>query len=257
MTATDRTKLTAVVTGASGAIGRAIAKQLSLHNVHVWATGRNASTLAELAAWATKSATPIVAFPADLANEDDLGALGDMAANELDGLDLLVHAAGHLAIGDIAATDVQVLDEHYRVNVRAPYVLTRAFLPLLKRRAGQVIFVNSSVVTNPRAGLSHYAATKAALRTLADTLRQEVNADGIRVTTVYPGRTASAMQEKLWEPGTYRPELFSRPEDVATAVVSAWQLPRSTEMLEMWLRPTHKNSVLAPEAAARDRGGLE
>ena len=85
----------------------------------------------------------------------------------------------------------------WRINLRAPYLLPQALLPQLVARQGQVVLLNSSVWGNARAGSAAYAASKYALKALADALRAEVNPDGLRVLSVYPGRTASPMQAEV------------------------------------------------------------
>ena len=92
---------------------------------------------------------------------------------------------------------------------------------MLRTRRGQVVFVNSTIGLSTRAGAGQFAATQHALRAVADTLRDEVNPDGIRVTSVYPGRTATPRQATLHahEGRTYRPERLMQPDDVAAMVV--------------------------------------
>jgi NAD(P)-dependent dehydrogenase (short-subunit alcohol dehydrogenase family) len=129
----------------------------------------------------------------------------------------------------------------YRLNLRVPYLLTQRLLPLLRRSRGQVVFVNSSAGLHASAGLSQYAATKHALKALADSLRCEVNHDGVRVLSVYPGRTASPMQEHLHrqqpEVRPYRAADLLQPEDVAAVVVQALSLPRTAEVTDLHVRP--------------------
>ena len=88
-------------------------------------------------------------------------------------------------------------------------------------------------------GDAAYAASKTALKAVTDSLRSEVNADGIRVLSVYPGRTASAMQEALYkqEGRIYEPEKMLQPEDVAETVVSALSLKRTAEITDILIRP--------------------
>jgi len=130
----------------------------------------------------------------------------------------------------------------YRLNLRAPYLLTQRLLPLLRRARGQVVFVNSSAGLHAAAGTSQYAATKHALKALADSLRCEVNDDGIRVLSVYPGRTASPMQELLHNQhrADARPYVAAdllQPDDVAAVVVQALRLPRTAEVTDLHVRP--------------------
>jgi NAD(P)-dependent dehydrogenase (short-subunit alcohol dehydrogenase family) len=142
----------------------------------------------------------------------------------------------------VATSPVDVLDHLYRVNVRAPYLLTQRLLPLLRRARGQVVFVNSSATMHASPGIAQYAATKHALRGLADSLRCEVNDDGIRVLSVYPGRTASPMQEHLHREQSpcapYRAADLLQPDDVAAVIVQALRLPRTAEVTDVHVRPS-------------------
>jgi short-subunit dehydrogenase len=127
-------------------------------------------------------------------------------------------------------------------NLRSPFVLTRRLLPSLLRAQGDVVFMNSSAVFNPRADNSAYTASKAALKSFADCLRAELNPGGVRVLTVYPGRTATPMQAEIFaaEGRPYRPELLLQPEDVASSVLGAILLPRTAELTELQIRPALK-----------------
>ena len=135
---------------------------------------------------------------------------------------------------------VEDFDLQYKTNVRGPYLLTQILLPLLKLRQGQVIFINSrAVFLNARPGLGQYTATKQALKALADSFRQEVNGEGIRVISVYPGRTSSPMQQTVFktEGKIYQPELLMQPADVAATIVNALCLPRTAEVTDITMKP--------------------
>ena len=141
---------------------------------------------------------------------------------------------GAFTIGRIETTPVNQLDALYMADVRLPFVLTQALLPLLKLGPGQIVFINSSQGLSARATTGPYAATQHALKALADSLRQEVNADGVRVLSVYPGRTATARMESLYEieGRKYQPELLLQAEDIAQIVVASLQLPRTAEVTD-------------------------
>lgn len=170
--------------------------------------------------------------------------LAEDAAREFGRVDLLVHAAGIMEHGPVEDLPIELLDAHYRSNIRLPYRVTQSLLPLLRKGPGQIVFVNSSIVFGgPRADVSRYAAFQHAVRAFADTLRQEVNADGIRVLSVYPGRTATTRQARLFakEGKPYRPEQLLQPEDIATMVTCALGLPRTAEVTDISLRPMLKS----------------
>jgi NADP-dependent 3-hydroxy acid dehydrogenase YdfG len=169
-------------------------------------------------------------------------ALAEQLHRDWDAIDILVHSAGVYAMGKLEAAPVTDLDLQYRTNVRAPYLLTQALLPLLRRRQGQVVFINSSVGLAARGQVGSYAATKHALRALADSFRDEVNVEGLRVLSVYLGRTASPMQAMIhtMESKTYHPEYLLQPSDVAAVVLNALCLPRTAEVTDIHIRPMRK-----------------
>ena len=236
--------MTALVTGATSGIGRAIAAALAAGGMPVWAVGRRPEALDALAA----DHPSVRGERADLGDDDDVDRLVSTLAVEAAGLDVLVHAAGVATLGCVASAPVDALDAMYRLNLRVPYVLTQRLLPLLRRARGQVVFVNSSAGLHASAGTSQYAATKHALKALADSLRCEVNDDGVRVLSVYPGRTASPMQERLHsqrsqppETRPYRAADLLQPDDVAALVVQALSVPRTAEVTDLHVRPFIKS----------------
>jgi NAD(P)-dependent dehydrogenase (short-subunit alcohol dehydrogenase family) len=229
----------ALVTGATSGIGRAVALELARRGGSLLLSGRSTERLEEVAGLARGLAAEATVHACDLAREEELRRLSQKVRAHAPGLDLLVHAAGVYRAGrvaDVAAGDLDVL---YAVNVRAPYVLTRELLPGLRLSHGQVVFVNSTAVFGSEPGLAAYGLTKHALRALADHLRAEVSPDGIRVLSVYPGRTATPMQESIHaaEGKPWVPERLLRPEDVAAAVLDAVGLPRGAEVTDLRIRP--------------------
>jgi short-subunit dehydrogenase len=152
---------------------------------------------------------------------------------------VLVHCAGAIALGRFAELPLEALDEQYHVNVRAPIQLTQRLLPALQAVRGQIVFVNSSAGLAARAGVSQYGATKHAQKALADSLRDEVHSAGVRVLSVFPGRTATPMQERVrcMEGRSYDPVACLQPNDVASVVLAALEMPRSAEVKDISIRP--------------------
>lgn len=235
--------LVAAVTGASSGIGQAIAVALAKHGGMVCASGRDAARLQETIARAGPDAH-MVPFPADLGDDRNIARLQQLLMAEFGHVDILVHCAGviqHSLMGDARIED---LDRQYAMDLRLPYLLTQTLLPQLKAAQGQIVFINSSLGLNARRPeTGQYAAAQHALKAIADSLREEVNADGVRVLTVYPGRTATPRQARLYEQqGTaYSPELLMQPEDIAAMVVAALALPRTAEVTEISMRPMRKS----------------
>jgi NADP-dependent 3-hydroxy acid dehydrogenase YdfG len=231
----------AIVTGGGGGIGRAICQALSCDGSAVWAVGRTSETLAETVAGCHGRGR---AYLADLTDGAQVAKLAADAEQEYGRVDVLVHSAGVISHGSVADSPVEGLDAQYQSNVRLPYRVTQCFLPLLRKRPGQIVFVNSSIVFGgPRTHVSQFAATQHAVRAFADTLRQEVSADGIRVLCVYPGRTATTRQARLYEKEgkPYRPDLLLQPKDIATMVTTALALPPTAEVTDINIRPAIKS----------------
>jgi NADP-dependent 3-hydroxy acid dehydrogenase YdfG len=239
----------AVVTGASSGVGRAIASALAAKGAVLCLVGRHEKTLEAAAESMRATASDVLCCRADLTLDRDIQGLTAQLQRLFGHVDVLIHSAGVIALGPLEAVPVGDLDWQYGINVRAPYVLTQALLPLLRPRQGQIVFLNSSVGLHARANVGQYAATKHALKAIADSLRDEVNAEGLRVLSVFLGRTATPMQQTVhaMEGRGYHPELLIQPEDVAAVVMNALDLPRSAEVTEISIRPLKKpNSPLHP-----------
>lgn len=219
----------ALVTGASRGIGRAIARELGRTH-HVLVGGRSAVAVAEVVA-ELPSAEPYVA---------------DLASGELpplpQRLDVLVHSAGVEEGGRIADTDRATWERVFATNVFAVAELTRLALPALRAAQGIVVPINSGSGFNSGPGGGVYAASKFALRAFADALREEERPNGVRVSSVHPGRTDSDMQRaltaKLGE--DYDTDYFLAPEDVAAAVRLVVDLPARGTVETLSVRPTRR-----------------
>jgi NAD(P)-dependent dehydrogenase (short-subunit alcohol dehydrogenase family) len=233
----------AVVTGASSGIGRAIALALSREGVQVCAVARDSNRLADTVATA-RHFSDATGFQIDLTVRDALRPLVQHLEKDSRGLHILVHSAGLYHQGQMERARIEDLDAQYATNVRAPYVLTQALLPMLTFARGQIIFVNSSAgLTAKRPEIGQYSATKHALKAIAESLREEVNPRGVRVLSLYLGRTATPMQEALYheEGRDYHPETLIQPEDVASMVVRALGLPGTAEVTDISMRPMRKS----------------
>jgi short-subunit dehydrogenase len=226
------------VTGASSGVGAALAGALGRRGADVWLVGRRADALEETAEAVRTAGGAATVCAADLASDGDLERLASAVTDQVERLAGVVHAAGRIvAPVDVADLTIDDVDDQYRVNLRAPMVLTRRLLPALD--GGDVVLVSSTAALRGVGGSSAYAATKAGLRSFGESLRDELGDRDIRVLTVLLGRTASPMQERLHEAEgkPYRPETLVQPEDVADAVLAALDLPRRAEVTEISLRP--------------------
>jgi NADP-dependent 3-hydroxy acid dehydrogenase YdfG len=239
----DLSKQFAIVTGAGSGIGKAIAHTLGAHGATVGLVGRTRAKLESTAAdFDSCWPTPVV-LQADLSSDEQLDSLTVAIERRFGHVDVLVMCAGEIAHGHLESAPVEDFDKLYRTNLRANFRLIQNLLPMLRKRPGQIVFINSSVGLSARENTGQFAATQHALRALADTLRAEVNPDGIRVLSVYPGRVASPRQEKLYSKQgfDYKPELLLQGEDIASVVLSALVLSRSAEVTDVSIRPLAKS----------------
>ncbi|WP_431680636.1 SDR family oxidoreductase [Kitasatospora sp. KL5] len=225
---------THLITGAGSGIGAVVAERLLARGEDVLLLARDARRAAELRERFQGAATLV----GDLADPAKLSwAFGHQSLPVE--LDSLLHIAGVVELGNVGDLPVKAWQEQLNVNAVAPAEITRLLLPSLRQARGHVVFVNSGAGLYAHANWSAYAASKFAVRALADSLRAEEHGNGVRVTTVYPGRTATPMQEKVHrqEGRDYDPAQWIAPESVATAILTAIDLPRDAELTEITVRP--------------------
>lgn len=225
----------ALITGASSGIGKHIAETLAGHGVNVILLGRNKQRLSEVSRGITERGGRADVFACDFTSVREISECMKTIGSTYPSLDILVHSAGLIIQGPIEHSapgeDATVLT----VNTLAPMHITGALLPALKKAKGQVIFINSSIVKSPKPNYSAYRASKLALESFADTLREEVRQDGVNVTGIYPASTATPMQQmvKKKERMAYIPEELLRPGDIAQAVAAILLLPDTISVSSM------------------------
>lgn len=217
----------ALVTGATSGIGRQIALDLHERGYHVHAVGRDATRLTSLAD------DRITTHAVDLTKDEQVNSLASVGD-----VDLLVHAAGVVTLGPIVDAPIADFDKNIAVNLRAPVLLTHLLIGGVIRKRGWVVFVNSGAGLNANPKWGHYAASKFGLKAVADALRQEVRGEGVRVLSVYPGRTATPMQQavRAYEGAPYEAKRFIQVEDVSRMVLEAISLPRTASVIDLNIR---------------------
>jgi NADP-dependent 3-hydroxy acid dehydrogenase YdfG len=233
----------AVVTGASSGIGKAIALSLAGHSAEVCLVARRRELLENVAKQIQALGSRGHSCPVDLTKDDDIRALGEHVQKDFGHVNILVLCGGAISHGALDKASLADLDLMYRSNVRGHYAMLQTMLPFLRKGIGQIVFVNSSAGLRSPATVGQFAATQHAFRSIADSLRDEVNADGIRVLSIYPGRTATLRISKLFEKEgrPYNPELLMQPEDVAEMVTHSLRLPRTAEVTDISIRPMKKS----------------
>ncbi len=221
---------THLITGAGSGIGEALADALHARGDQLVLLARSPQRADELGT-RYEGATVLVA---------DLTDLDSLAALELpESLDSIVHAAGVVELGPVADLTAGQWREHLDVNLIAPAELTRISLPALRSARGTVVFVNSGAGLHAHPDWSAYAASKHGLRALADSLRGEEREHGVRVTSVYPGRTATPMQQRVHaqEGKDYDAGEWINAETVAEAIRQALDLPRDATIPDVTVSP--------------------
>ncbi|MFJ2827247.1 SDR family oxidoreductase [Streptomyces sp. NPDC087263] len=225
---------THVITGAGSGIGAAVARRLHAREDDIVLHARDAGRAKELAAEYPGARTLV----GDLADPDKLSwAFSHQTLP--DRIDSLLHIAGVVDLGPVGELTPRSWHHQLNVNLIAPAELTRHFLPQLRLSHGHVLFVNSGAGLNAHADWSAYAASKHGLKALADSLRHEERGNGVRVTSVYPGRTAGPMQVKVHqqEGKEYDASKWIDPESVATTILMALDLPSDAEVSNLTVRP--------------------
>lgn len=222
------------LTGAGSGIGEALATRLVDRGDDLVLLARSEDRACALRD-RFPGATTVVA---DLAEPERIAAaLGGHRLPER--LDSLIHIAGVVELGRVDALPVASWVWQLHVNLIAPAELTRVLLPALRSASGQVVFVNSGAGLRTSPEWSAYAASKHGLKALADGLRAEEAAHGVRVSSIFPGRTATPMQEQVHEQEgrPYDPSEFIDPESVVTGILTMIDLPRDAQITELMMRP--------------------
>lgn len=226
-----------IVTGAGSGIGRAVAVELAAQGAALSLVGRDRRKLEETAALLAPGEHDL--WSVDLREAAKIEEFATAFVAGCDALHGLVHSAAEFANARIAEGRLADAARLMAVNALAPMQLCASLLPLLRASKGDIVFINSSAVRGAAAGIAPYSMSKAALRSLADTLRTEENAAGVRVLSVFPGRTATAMQEAVVraEGGHMQPDRLLQATDVAEIVVAVLGLPATAEVTELHVRP--------------------
>ena len=192
----DLTGMTALVTGASGGIGSAIARALAGQGARLAVSGSNAG---KLAAFRDELGGDHVALPCDLSDAGQVDALVPAAVEALGGkLDILVNNAGVTRDNLVMRMKDEEWDEVIRVNLEAAFRLARAAArPMMKARHGRIVSITSVVGATGNPGQANYAASKGALTAMSKALAQELASRSVTVNCVAPGFIRSAMTDAL------------------------------------------------------------
>ena len=232
-----------LLTGATGGIGHAVARELSDRGAHLTLSGRRADVLEPLA-----SELGARALSADLSRPADVDRLVEEAGE----VEILVNNAALPASGTLESFSIQEVDRALAVNLRAPVVLAHALVPpMVARGRGHLVFMSSLSGKAATAGAALYNATKFGLRGFATALRADLRSSGVGVSAVFPGfiREAGMFADAQV---SLPPGVGTRsPKDVARAVVTAIERNRGEiDVAPLPLRAGTVLAGLAPELSA-------
>jgi NADP-dependent 3-hydroxy acid dehydrogenase YdfG len=232
-----------VITGASSGIGEATARLLASQGARVVLGARRSERLEALAADIRNQGGTAEYRATDVVREEEVQALVDLALERFGRVDVLVNNAGVMPLSPLAALKVGEWNRMIDVNIRGVLHGIAAVLPSMQqRRAGQIINVASIGAYKPIATGAVYCATKAAVVSLSEALRQEVGAD-IRVTVVSPGVTESDLAETISDGDTlemireFRRDAIPA-SAIAEAIAYAIGQPAAVDVSELVIRPT-------------------
>ena len=191
----DLTGRKALVTGASGGIGEAIARTLHAQGAVV---GLHGTRVEKLEALAGELGERVKLFPADLSSRDEVKALGAGAEADLGGVDILVNNAGITRDGLFVRMSDADWDAVLEVNLTAVFRLTRELAhPMMRRRFGRIVNITSVVGVTGNPGQANYCASKAGMIGFSKSLAQEIASRSVTVNCVAPGFIETAMTGKL------------------------------------------------------------
>jgi NAD(P)-dependent dehydrogenase (short-subunit alcohol dehydrogenase family) len=215
----------ALVTGATGGIGRAIAERLARAGYQLTLSGRDQAALAKLAAHLADGGAQLQVAPADMAAEEEVRALAHGHARRFGSLDLLVLSAGTGTSGRVAGYPMRRFDRQMTVNLRAPFALVQECLPALRRaaadrpaRGSRIAAIASMTGIASEPGLAAYGAAKAALISLCQSVNAEESAAGVIATAIAPGYVDTDMS--AWVHDRIDPAGMIPPADIAELVLA-------------------------------------
>lgn len=230
---------TALVTGATRGIGRAVAEDLARDHV-VFVGGRRSDDVERVRSELEGLGPGTRPFVAELTDDAAVEAAWTPLAKEFPGLNVVVHSAGIAPMARVAETTRDQWREIFEVNVFSVAQLTKLVLPQLRAVGGDVVAINSGSGFTAGPASSLYSGTKFALRAFTDALREEERENGVRVSSVHPGRVATDMQEELhaYQGKEYRAEEWIQPAQIAAAVRVVVDAERTSQVEVITVRPS-------------------
>lgn len=230
---------TALVTGATEGIGRAIALALASAGYRVGVCARTADKVTALVNELRASGADASGRAADVGNPEDVAALVRQVEHDLGPVDVLVNNAGVARIKPIAELSLDDWDATMNTNVRGIFLMTTAVLPGMRtRKRGAIVNIASLAGRNAIAGGVAYTASKHAVLGFAKSLLLDVRKDDIRVISICPGSVETSLLRGAPTMHGHNRKILA-PEDIADTVLAALALPPRALISELDIRPTN------------------
>lgn len=236
----------ALITGASSGIGEAAALALAAEGVAVAVAARRVDRLAGLVQRIESMGARALALPGDMTVQKDAARIVEQTVATLGRVDILINSAGVMQTGGIENCNVDEYLHVFNINLFATLYVCRAALPhMLKQGGGDIINISSLAARKGNANTNSYAASKHALNSMTDMMRQEVGNRNIRVCTLMPGATATEVGDHITDP-KWRQTIQAHvskegavlPSDTGDTIVFILSLPRRVNISEICVRPT-------------------
>ena len=181
-----------IITGASGGIGLATARLFAQEGAKIALAARSADTLHTIVNELHEQHREAIAIPTDMRNKDAIEALVDSVFQQYGRIDILINNAGQVVSGKVADVDIDQFRQIFELNVLGPVEAMQAIIPKMRQNGGGLIINVSAIVSKMSLpGVGAYAATKAAFNMISDSARVELASDNIRITTMFPRKTAT------------------------------------------------------------------
>ncbi len=233
-----------VITGASSGLGEAAARLLSAQGATVVLGARRSDRLQSLADELSGSGGKALAVATDVTHRNQVKRLVDTAAQKFGRVDVMINNAGIMPRAPLERLTIDDWDRTIDVNIKGVLYGIAAALPHMKKqKSGHMIFVSSVAGHKIGPDFAVYAATKHAVRALAEGFRQEVKPYNIRTTIISPGAVATELPDSVTEPDiaekirTYYDEIAIPAESFAQAVIFAMSQPEEVDVNEILFRP--------------------
>ena len=205
-----------VITGASSGIGKAATLRFVRSGAKVLAVGRDEKKLTQLGFDSKKFKGKVFPHICDVTSSEEIQSLSEIAKKRLDKVDILINNAGAIFVDEIQNLSLEKFDSVISVCLRAPFLLSKAFMPMLEKTKGIIINVSSICAVTGFPGSSAYCAAKAGLEGMSRAMVEECRPKGIKVCVLRPGATETPLWDSI--PGEFDFSKMLTPEKVAESM---------------------------------------